>query len=163
MADLAFSFIQDYGSLLLFLIIFLGIIGFPIPDEGVLVFAGYLIAERKLMLVPAFVLAGAAASLGTCLNYFIGRKLGSRKLIRLTRRLGFPMRRWKKTVRFLQTYGRFGSFLAVFVPGLRIGAAYTAGVIRLPLVSFVVSSTSGIMAWTALYMALGYFTGTRLL
>ena len=46
----------------------LGIIGAPIPDEGVLAFAGYLVYEGKLQLFPILAAAFLGSACGITLS-----------------------------------------------------------------------------------------------
>jgi len=50
----------------------LGIIGTPIPDEGVLAFAGYLVYEGKLQLFPILAAAFLGSACGITLMLWVG-------------------------------------------------------------------------------------------
>lgn len=52
--------IGHYGYPALFFLLMLGIVGIPLPDEGLLIFAGYLVYKGHLQLAPA--LASASIS-----------------------------------------------------------------------------------------------------
>jgi membrane protein DedA with SNARE-associated domain len=45
--------IAHYGYAGLFTLLLLGIVGLPVPDETLLVYAGYLIGKGELAAVPA--------------------------------------------------------------------------------------------------------------
>ena len=57
--------VTEYGYIGIFSLLALGILGAPIPDEGVLAFAGYLVYEGKLQLFPM-----AAAFFGSVWYHF---------------------------------------------------------------------------------------------
>jgi membrane protein DedA with SNARE-associated domain len=63
----------EYGYIGIFSVLALGIIGAPIPDEGMLAFAGYLFAgylvyEGKLLLVPTMAAAFFGSVCGITLS-----------------------------------------------------------------------------------------------
>jgi len=66
----------EYGAVGIFSLLALGIIGAPIPDEGVLAFAGYLVFEGKLQLFPIVAAAFLGSAAGITLSYGLGRTLG---------------------------------------------------------------------------------------
>ncbi len=61
----------NYGSIALFFLLALGIIALPIPDETLLITAGFLINQAKLPLGFTFLAAYAGAICGISLSYVI--------------------------------------------------------------------------------------------
>src|SRR3989442_15546926 len=55
--DTVLGWVTHYGSVSLFFLMMLGIIGLPIPDETLLVFSGYLIFKGTLEPVFTFSMA----------------------------------------------------------------------------------------------------------
>ena len=49
--------IEQYGYAGLFVLLMLGVLGLPVSDETLLVFAGYLSAKGTLRVAPAFIAA----------------------------------------------------------------------------------------------------------
>ena len=70
------QWVIEYGYIAVFSVLALGIIGAPIPDEGVLAFAGYLVYEGKLLLVPTVIAAFLGSACGITLSYGLGRTVG---------------------------------------------------------------------------------------
>ena len=62
--DHVFVWISTYGYAAIFVLLLLGIVGLPVPDETMLVFCGYLVFKGTLHPIPAFftALAGAGAA-----------------------------------------------------------------------------------------------------
>jgi len=50
LTETVLRWVTEYGYIGVFLLLALGIIRAPIPDEGVLAFAGYLVYEGKMQL-----------------------------------------------------------------------------------------------------------------
>ncbi|WP_176560128.1 DedA family protein [Brevibacillus dissolubilis] len=160
MVESLFPLIQEHGLWLLFVVLVAGIIGFPIPDEAVLVFAGVLVVKGLMALIPTFLVSLAAVWVGSLFNYWIASRLGTLKLMRLAKRWRFPVRRYKRPIRWLRRYGFWSIPFSYFIPGVRIGISYGAGLLRFPLHSFLVSSALGAVAWVSLYVLAGGWAGS---
>ncbi len=85
--DHAAAFIYAYGYPGLFALPMLGIVGIPIPDEWLSIFAGYLVYRGFFQVVPALATAIAGSIRGISVSYGPGRTLGSFVVRRLGRRL----------------------------------------------------------------------------
>jgi membrane protein YqaA with SNARE-associated domain len=71
---------HEYGAL--FVLLMLGIVGLPVPDETLLVFAGYLSFKGTLQFEPAVATAFLGSACGISLSYALGRFVGLPALIK---------------------------------------------------------------------------------
>ena len=69
--------VTEYGYIGIFSLLALGIIGAPIPDEGLLAFAGYLVYNENLQLFPTLAAAFLGSMCGITLSYGLGRTIGN--------------------------------------------------------------------------------------
>ena len=76
LSETILRWVIEYGYIGIFSVLALGIIGAPIPDEGVLAFAGYLVYEGKLRLIPTMAAAFLGSACGITLSYGLGRTVG---------------------------------------------------------------------------------------
>jgi hypothetical protein len=74
--DALLNWIPEYGYPALFLLLMLGIVGLPIPDETLLTFSGYLIFKNQLLWMPTMATAFFGSICGITISYLIGRRLG---------------------------------------------------------------------------------------
>src|SRR5258706_7339347 len=74
--DAVFQWITTYGSGAIFLLLMLGVVGLPIPDESLLVSCGYVISRGRMNPLLAWLSAVAGSWCGITLSYIIGRTLG---------------------------------------------------------------------------------------
>src|SRR5262245_41120306 len=81
------AWITQYGYVAIFLLLVLGIVGLPVPDETLLTFTGYLIYKGALAPVPAFLAAFLGSSSGITISYVLGRTFGVRLIERYGRYL----------------------------------------------------------------------------
>src|SRR3989442_4988984 len=68
--------ITDWGTAGIFLVVILGNIGLPVPEETVLAAAGYLVWSGRLQLLPVLIVALVSAVAGDNFGYWLGRRYG---------------------------------------------------------------------------------------
>jgi membrane protein DedA with SNARE-associated domain len=69
--------ITQYGYGAIFVLLMLGIVGLPVPDETLLTIAGYLVFKEKLAFLPTLLAAFLGSSCGMSVSYACGRGLGT--------------------------------------------------------------------------------------
>jgi membrane protein DedA with SNARE-associated domain len=126
--------------------------GIPLPDEAALVAAAVFAATTHRLAIGLVVLAGAAgAILGDNLGFWLGRKFGTRLLLRYGRYIRLGEARLKLGRYLFAKYGGAVVFFGRFVAVLRALAALLAGANNMPWRRFVLFNAAGGMAWAALY------------
>jgi membrane protein DedA with SNARE-associated domain len=132
----------------------------PIPSELIMPLAGFTAARGQLSLVLV-ILAGTAGSLlGAVLWYYVGRRLGSERLKRLTARHG----RWltlspddvDRADDWFRRHGARAVFFGRLIPTVRTLISVPAGIAGMPLPRFLAWSVLGTGLWTALLAGAGY-------
>src|SRR5258705_11615466 len=124
MPDLT-PFIAQWGYAAIFVIVILGNVGLPIPEETVLTVSGYLIWQGRLQPVPVLLTAIASAVLGDNIAYWVGRRYGR---LALTRFLKVGPERIERMQRLVLRYGMLAVFVGRFVAGLRFMAGPPPGI-----------------------------------
>ncbi|MGE3152418.1 MAG: DedA family protein [Nitrospiraceae bacterium] len=85
--DTGFDWITRHGCVGIFLLLMLGIVGLPAPDETPLTFVTYLRLKSDLALLPSMGAAALGRSTGISLNDGIGRSAGSHVVMTLSLKL----------------------------------------------------------------------------
>lgn len=155
--------ILSFGYLGLALMMLLENVFPPVPSELVLPFAGSLVAQGELELLPTLVATTAGAVLGTLLFYCFGRWWGEARVRALFRRYG----RWallseedfEKAMSLFRRYDRTAVFWARLLPGVRSLISIPAGVARMPLGTFLLFTTLGTLLWNSVLGLTGFFLG----
>ncbi len=158
--DLVFHWVVQYGYVALIGSMMLGIIGLPIPDETLLMFAGYLVSRHSLELQYVMLSAFFGSVAGISLSYEIGRRYGLAVLLKLH----IPFFSEKKLEVVRDWYKRIGKWLLVvgyFIPGVRHLTAFTAGMSGLRYRSFGIFAYSGALIWTSTFIFLGKLVGDQ--
>jgi membrane protein DedA with SNARE-associated domain len=158
----AAPFIEHWGYWAVFAVVILGNVGLPVPEEGALIFAGYLVWSGKLRLVTVLVLAIVAAVLGDNLGYWFGRHYGQAAIRRFGHKIFITESRLDKTRQFVDRYGSYGVFVGRFIPGLRFMAGPVAGSTGLPFFRFFCANFLGGLIYVPLTVGAGFFLGKSL-
>jgi undecaprenyl-diphosphatase len=147
------------GYLILFALIAAESSGVPVPGETALITAGVLAHHGTLSIELVVPLAAAAAIVGDNIGYLIGRTGGRRLLMRP----GFLERHrhaiLEKGEPFFAKHGPKAVFLGRWVGGLRIAAAWLAGINRMPWPVFLFWNAMGSIVWATSVGLLAYYLG----
>jgi membrane protein DedA with SNARE-associated domain len=158
----AADLIEHWGYEAIFAVVILGNLGFPVPEEGILVFAGYLVWAGKLRLLNVLAVAISAAVIGDCIGYWFGRHYGQAAIRRFGHKIFITEERLYKARQFVCRYGSYGVFVARFIPGLRFMAGPVAGSTGLPFAQFLTANVLGGLIYVPLSVGAGYFLGQSL-
>jgi len=157
--DGVFQWIIAHGYPALFLLLMLGVVGLPIPDETVLVFSGYLISKGDMHPFPAWLTAVAGSWCGITLSYTIGRTLGIGVVHKYGKYLHITEERLAKVHAWFDRIGHWALFVGYYIAGLRHFTAIVAGMSKLKFTDFMTYAWSGGVLWVTTFLTLGYFLG----
>jgi undecaprenyl-diphosphatase len=149
----------NVGYLILFGLVGAESTGVPVPGETALITGGILANHGEFQIPLVIVVAAVAAIVGDNAGYLIGRTGGRR----LLERPGF-MEDHRRAVLtkgepFFAKHGAKAVFLGRWVAGLRIAAAWLAGINRMPWPTFVFWNAMGGIAWATSVGLLAYYLG----
>jgi membrane-associated protein len=133
--------------------------GAPVPGETALITAGVLASHGQVRIELVLPLAAIAAIIGDNVGYAIGRSGGRR----LLERPGFLEQHRHRVLEhgepFFARHGAKAVFLGRWVAGLRIAAAWLAGINRMPWPQFLFWNALGGIAWAISVGLLAYWLG----
>ena len=150
--------ITDWGYAGIFLVVILGNIGLPVPEETVLAVAGYLVWSGRLQLLPVLIVGLVSAIVGDNVGYWLGRHYGRAAVERYGRRLLKPGR-IVVAESFVRRYGALAVCVARFVGGFRFLAGPLAGAVGLPLSPFLRGNLLGALLFVPYAVGIGYAIG----
>jgi membrane protein DedA with SNARE-associated domain len=148
--------ITEWGYAAIFLIVILGNVGLPVPEETVLTVSGYLIWKGRLEAVPVILTAVTSAVIGDNVAYWLGRRYG--RLV-LTRFIKVRPERIERMQHLVLRYGMFAVFVARFVAGLRFMAGPLAGSTGLSPIRFFIGNLLGAAVYVPVAVGAGYAVG----
>ena len=155
------GFVTQYGSVSLFFLMMLGIVGLPIPDETLLVFSGYLIFTHTLNPVFTFSMALLGSMTGITVSYLLGRFYGLKLIHRYGRYFHITEKRFWKVHNWFERAGRWSLVFGYYIAGVRHLTAMVAGASALEYPVFASFAYAGAFSCVLTFLSLGYFVGDR--
>lgn len=155
------NWVSVYGAPALFVLLMLGIVGLPVPDETLLVFCGYLIFKGTMHAPTIWVSAFLGSICGISLSYFIGRKLGMTAITKYGKYLHVTETRLTKIHGWFLGYGHWTLTFGYYIAGVRHFTAIVAGISKLEFPIFAIFAWGGAAIWVSTFLAIGYFLGEK--
>jgi membrane-associated protein len=141
------------------LLLLLGMLGCPFPEDTTLMLCGFLIAQDVVEPVPIFLVTYPVLLLTDTILYASGRRYG-RKVVEHPRfrKILSPQKLQRIEMKF-KKWGAWCILIGRQVPGLRAQLFLASGILRLPLVRFLIAD--GISALIAIGSmgGMGYLGG----
>lgn len=153
--------IYHYRYVGLFVLLSLGMVGIPVPDEFLMTFSGFLTSLGRMNFGKTLMLAALGSFLGMNLSYWIGRRLGIPFLHKIAPYLHLNE---KKIARAEHWFQRFGDRLIVigyFFPGFRHFTAYFSGMSEINYGRYAILAGTGAFLWTLTFITLGRILGVH--
>ncbi len=151
--------VRHWGYPAIFLAVVLGNVGVPVPEETILILAGYLVWRGELRLPLVLVVGILSAVVGDTAGYWIGRWYGQGVVERLCRWVQVSPVRLDTMRRFVTRYGPLAVFAGRFIAGVRFMAGPLAGATGLGFLPFIVANVLGAGAFVPLAVGAGYAVG----
>jgi membrane protein DedA with SNARE-associated domain len=151
--------ISHWGYPAIFLVVVLGNIGLPVPEETVLVLSGYLTWNGTLRAPLVLAVGILSAAAGDNIGYWLGRRYGAAALTRYGSVLIGGAGRIDAARAFVARRGALGVFLARFIPGLRFAAGPLSGAAGMPFGRFAIANLLGAAGYVPLAVGAGYAVG----
>ena len=152
-------FIEHYGLIFVFAVICLESAGLWLPGETALIAAGVYASKGHLSIVAVIVVAAAAAIIGDNIGYWLGREAGLRLVHRYAVLKRFADRLLPPAERFFERHGSKAVFLARFFGGVRVTAAWMAGITGMPWWRFLVWNAAGGIVWATGVGLVAFYAG----
>jgi membrane protein DedA with SNARE-associated domain len=156
------TFINHFPYLGIFLLLILGGVGLPFPEDATLLLGGFLVAHRMLKPLPTLFVIYLGLLISDFFLYWMGRKYG-RKIV--------EHRKFQKIVtheRLLKIENKFnqtGILVILFgrhFLGLRAQIFLVAGVMRMNPIKFLIADATTSLFTIALMGGLGYAGGNSI-
>jgi membrane protein DedA with SNARE-associated domain len=159
--DAVLTALLVYGYPVLGGILFLGALGFPLPDGVATTVAGSLASQDRLDWFWAATITVAASVLGDAAGYGLGRFLSQNILERYGRWVGYTPTRRARVQSLFDRWGSLTVFITrTFMSYLSSVASLLAGMSHYSLSKFLAIALVGRLIWTTAYLGLGYGIGS---
>lgn len=161
LAELTLLFTK-YGAVAIFIIVFLEYMNLPGFPAGVIMpLSGVMAAKGNISFAGVMIITVAAGLSGSMLLYVMGRKGGTLFLNAYGKRFPKQKETLEKNLEWVKQKGCVGVFVAKLLPMVRTLVSIPAGVVRMDLTKYIVSSTLGIFLWNLVFVGAGYVLGEQ--
>ena len=162
--DILMQYFTKYGGIAIFVIVLLEYLNLPGFPAGVIMpLAGIWAAKGNIAFLPALLITVAAGLTGSLILYYLGYKGGELFLQKYLNK--FPKQRpvIEEKLAWIRRKGSIGIFFSKLIPMIRTLVSIPAGVSKMNLIQYTVSSTLGIFVWNLFFVGAGYFMGDAVL
>lgn len=138
----------------------------PFPSELIVPPAAWKAANGELNFVLVIVFSTIGAVIGALANYVLACTLG-RKFIysfaesRWGKICGMTKEKIEKSEQYFLKYGKSSTLIGRLTPGVRSLISLPAGLVRMPLKSFILYTAVGSGIWNLILATTGYFLYSR--
>ncbi len=158
--DVIMQYFTRYGGIAIFVIVLLEYLNLPGFPAGVIMpLAGVWAARGNIGFISAFIITVAAGLTGSLILYYLGYKGGDLFLQKYLNR--FPRQRpaIEKKLAWIREKGVVGIFCSKLIPMVRTLISIPAGVSKMNLIKYTISSALGICLWNLFFVGAGYYLG----
>jgi len=156
---LLIEFLSQYGYPALFVLLVLGLVGLPIPDEPLLTFCGYLIFRGRLNFELTFLTGFCGSACGITISYWLGARFGQTVIGRFGKYIHLTEERVLKMEALFRRFGPVLLTVGYFIPGVRHFTAVVAGMSGVRRGRFALFAYLGAAVWVGTFLTLGYVFG----
>ena len=152
--DFFINYLGQVSYLAIFVLMMIGSIGLPFPEELVMLAAGYVASTGYMKLSGAIIVSLLSVIVGDLVGYAIGHRGG-----KLFKRL-LPKEKFKWVENHFERHGSKTIFVSRFLAGIRVFFPIAAGATRMPLKEFLFWDSLAAIIWVPLIVLVGYWFGS---
>lgn len=154
--DFLISYVEQVSYLAIVILLLIGSVGIPFPEEIVLLVAGYVSSLGYMNVWGAVVISFIGVLAGDLLGYWIGSHHGKR-LKRLLAKDKF-----RRVEYHFERHGSKTVFVSRFLAGVRVFFPIAAGATKMPVRDFLFWDTLAALIWVPVMVFLGFWFGALL-
>jgi membrane protein DedA with SNARE-associated domain len=144
-----FGWVRDGGYLGVALLMAMESSILPVPSEIVIPPAAYWASQGRMTLVGVVIAGTVGSYVGAMAMYAVSRWLGRPLVLRWGRYVRITPEKLERTERFLARYELGGIFFARLLPVVRHLIGIPAGIVRMPILPYSVTTIAGSALWCA--------------
>lgn len=158
--EIVMQYFARYGGIAIFVIVLLEYLNLPGFPAGVIMpLAGVWAAKGNINFMIALLITVAAGLLGSLLLYLLGYKGGELFLSNYIKKFPKQKAAVDKNLDLIRKKGCIGIFFSKLIPMVRTIISIPAGVLKINIWEYIVSSTLGILVWNLFFVGAGYYLG----
>jgi membrane protein DedA with SNARE-associated domain len=154
--------IEHFPYLGLFILLILGTLGLPFPEDGILLLGGFLTAQEFIRPLPTFLIIYSGLLMTDFLLYSVGRKYGRRLVEHKRFQRIITQERLTKLEGKFKKWGALVVFFGRHLLGLRAQIFLVAGAMRMSWKKFLIVDGTSILLTITSWGGLGYVGGNHI-
>ena len=154
--------IEHFPYLGLLILLILGTLGLPFPEDGILLLSGFLTGHNVIRPFPTFLVVYSSLLMTDFLLYSVGRKYGRRLVEHKKFNKIITHGRLAKLEEKFQQWGALVVFFGRHLLGLRAQIFLVAGVMRMSWKKFLIVDATSALLTITLWGGLGYLGGNSI-
>jgi len=158
----ATAFVEHFPYVGIFLLLVLGDIGLPFPEDATLILSGFLIAQKVMKLLPTLLVVYSGLLLTDFSLYWVGKKYGRRVVEHKRFRRIISFERLSRLEEKFKKWGIFVVFIGRHFLGIRAQIFLAAGVMRMPALKFLMADAASAILTITLMVGIGYLGGNSI-
>lgn len=156
------QFINHFPYLGIFLLLILGAMGLPFPEDIILLLSGYLVADNVIKTIPTILVAYLGLLLTDFSLFLTGKKYG-RKIVEHKRfRKVISQDKLSKLEEKFKKWGIWVIFLGRHILGLRAQIFIASGLMKMPLMKFIFADGISALFTIGIWEGMGYLGGNSI-
>jgi membrane protein DedA with SNARE-associated domain len=158
----ATTLVEHFPYVGIFILLILGEIGLPFPEDATLILSGFLIAQKVTKPLPTVIVVYCGLLLTDFSLYWVGKKYG-RKVIehRRFRRILSAERLLTLEEKF-KKWGIYVVFVGRHFLGIRAQIFLAAGVMRMSTLRFIMADATSAILTMTLMVGIGFLGGNSI-
>lgn len=149
-----------YGGI--FILLILGGVGLPFPEDATLILSGFLVSHGIIKLLPGFLVIYAGLLMSDFFLYWVGKKYGRRVV---EHKKFQKLISSEKLLKLEEKFKKWGVLVVLFgrhLLGLRAQIFLVAGVMRMHPIRFLIADAATALFTIALMGGIGYVGGNSI-
>ena len=158
----ATTLVEHFPYIGIFILLILGEIGLPFPEDATLILSGFLIAQKVTKPLPTLMVVYGGLLLTDFSLYWVGKKYG-RKVVehKRFRRILSAERLLRLEEKFTK-WGIYVVFVGRHFLGIRAQIFLAAGVMRMSTLKFIMADAASAILTMALMVGIGFLGGNSI-
>jgi membrane protein DedA with SNARE-associated domain len=133
----------------------------PVPSEGVMPFAGYLVSVGHFSMFGIVFWSTFGSIVGSVVSYYLGYYGGKPVVLKFGKYLLLDKGHLEMTEKFFAKYGEKTIFVCRFIPVVRHFISIPAGIGKMNLTKFSIYTIIGAALWNLFLAYLGFWLAER--
>ncbi len=154
--------VQHFPYIGIFILLILGGVGFPFPEDATLLLSGVLVAQGVIRPLPGILAIFAGLLLSDYLLYSVGKKYGRNIIEHKRFRKVISLNTMLKLEEKFRKWGVWILFLGRHIAGVRAQLFLVSGVVKIPPVKFLMVDAVSACFTIGIWGGIGYWGGYRI-